>query len=79
MAGRAHIKQSAALRGKRDFAAAIEEIENNIDKFDDTSILPALLQAFYAAHESGDTAKAKELAQKIFALDPNIPSIASYI
>jgi hypothetical protein len=43
------------------------------------TVVPALLQAFYAAHEAGDVSKAKELACEIAKRDPNIPSIKIYL
>jgi len=79
MSAQDHIHRSAALRGLRKFSDAIAEIENNLHLFDDITIVPALLQAFYAAHEAGDVSKAKGLACEIAKRDPNIPSIKTYL
>ncbi|WP_065331148.1 hypothetical protein [Tritonibacter mobilis] len=74
-----HILKSAALRGQRKFDDAISEIENNRSSFDDISLLPALLQAFYAAHEAGDKQAAQIYAEQIKTIEPDVPSIQSYL
>ena len=74
-----HINRSAALRAKGDYFLAALEIENNRDKFDDVSILPALLQAFYAAKEAGDRSEAENYAREIAAHDPEVPSIQDFL
>lgn len=79
MTARQHIQKSAALRGQRKFAEAIAEIENNRSSFDDISLLPALLQAFSAAHEAGDKKAAQSYAEEIKKIDPDVPSIQSYL
>ena len=75
MTARQHILKSAALRGKRKFAEAIAEIENNRSSFDDIS----LLQAFSAAHEAGDKKAAQSYAEEIKKIAPDVPSIQSYL
>lgn len=73
-----HIAKSAVLRGQRKFDEAIAEIERNESTFGDLLSI-ALLQAFYAAQEMGDTEKAKELARRIVELEPGLPSIQPYL
>ncbi len=79
MDARDHILRSAALRGQGDFKAAIDEIETNRSKFDDISLLPALLQALYAAHERNDYAVARGYVDEILKIDPHIPNINHYL
>lgn len=79
MAGKNHVLQSAALRGRGAFADAVAEVENNRAAFDEYTLIPALLQAFYAADEGGLHAKAKALAKEIVEQDPDIPSIKKYL
>lgn len=74
-----HIQKSAALRGQKKFGEAIAEIENNRSSFDDISLLPALLQAFKAAHEAGNEQAAQSYAKEIRKIDPDVPSIQSYL
>jgi len=79
MSGEEHLKASAMLRGQGRFAEAVAEIENNIATFDEVTIVPALLQALYAAHEGGNPDKARALAQQLAKYDPNIPSVKKYL
>jgi hypothetical protein len=79
MSGEEHLKASAMLRGQSRFAEAVAEIENNIATFDEVTIVPALLQALYAAHEGGNPDKARALAQQLAKYDPNIPSVKKYL
>jgi len=79
MSGKKHVLESAALRGKGKFSEAVAEIEDNIKSFDEVTIVPALLQAFYAAKAAGDVQKAKEIAGKLAKHDPDIPSIKEFL
>ncbi len=79
MAGKKHVEASATLRGEGKFSEAIAEIEDNIKSFDDIMIVPALLQALYAAKEAGNTKKARELARKLVQHDQNIPSLKEFL
>ena len=73
------IKQAAALRGQGKFDAAISLIEENLNAIDPDLHVNALLEAFYSALETQNTVKVKELAQKIAALEPQLPSIQRYL
>lgn len=73
------IQRAAALRGQGNFQEAIQLIESNLGEFNEITKLPALLQGFYAAQEGSDTSKAKSFAKLIQAIDPNVPSIQSYL
>jgi hypothetical protein len=79
MSGENHIKASADLRVQLKLQEAIDEICNNKQNFDDTTLVPALLQAFYAAHQIPDKDMAKALAQELSQHDPDIPSIQNYL
>lgn len=79
MSGEQHVKASAALRGQGKYAEAIAEIEDNLSAFDDVSLVPALMQALYAAKAAGDTSKAREIAQQIALHDPDVPSIKEFL
>ena len=79
MSGKKHVTASAALRGEGKFSEAIAEIEDNIKSFDDVMIVPALLQAVYAAKEAGDKKRARELAQQLAKHDPDLPSIREFL
>ncbi len=79
MSSRKHVLTAAALRGKGKFAEAIAEIEDNIKSFDEETMVPALLEALYAAKEAGDVKKARELAQQLAIHDPDIPSIKEFL
>lgn len=79
MAGEDHTRKAAAFRGKRDFEAAIAVIEDNRASFDEITIVPALLEAFYAAVEGELSDKARELAKELAALAPELPSIQRFL
>lgn len=79
MSGEEHLKASAVLRGQGRFSEALSEIENNRSSFDEITLVPALLQALYAAHEAGDTEKARALATELAKHDPNIPNVKKYL
>jgi hypothetical protein len=79
MSGEQHIKASVALRGQGRFSDAIAEIETHLASFDDITLVPALLQALYAAKEMGNTQKARELAQQLAKHDPGLPSIQEFL
>lgn len=73
------IKQSAALRGGKDFAGAIALIESRLDDLDPDCRLNAYLEAFYAAREAGLQAKATEYAHKLAAIDSQIPTVKAFL
>ncbi len=79
MSGRKHVLTSAALRGQGKFAEAIAEIEDNIKSFDEVMMVPALLQALYAAKAAGNVKKSRELARQLAKHDPDIPSIKEFL
>lgn len=79
MLGEQHVKNSAALRSQGKLAEALAEIEANLASFDDTTLVPALLQAIYAAKAAGNLAKAREIARKLAQHDPDIPSIKEFL
>lgn len=79
LAGENHVKASAALRGQRRYEEAIAEIENNRDAIDEDILLPALMQAFYAAKEGQIADRVRQYAQEIALHDPDIPSIQGYL
>lgn len=69
------VKESAKLRGQGNVQQAYDLIMDDLDAFNDITLLPALIQALYAAKELGDQAKMLEVAKLIYAEDPNVPSI----
>jgi hypothetical protein len=77
--GRKHILTAAWLRGQGRFTEAIAEIENNFASFDEIMIVPALLQALYAANENNDHPKAREIAQKLAKHDPKVRSVKDFL
>lgn len=79
MAGENHVRKAAALRGQRQYADAIAEIENNRAGLDDSTLVPGLLQAMHAAEEGGLDDKAAALAKEVALEDPSIPSIKKYL
>jgi hypothetical protein len=79
MSGEQHIKASARLRGQGKYVEALAEIENNLASFDDITIVPALLQALYAAEATGDASKAQDIASELQKHDPDIPSVKKYL
>lgn len=79
MSGEQHLMASAVLRGQGKFSEALAEIENNLASFDEVTIVPALLQALYAAEAAGDGAKAARLGAQLVKHDPNIPSLKKYL
>ncbi len=79
MTGEQLIRKAAAMRGNGHLQDAINEINNNRTAFDDITLVPALLQAFYAAKELDDTAQATTFAKELAALEPDIPSIQDYL
>lgn len=79
MTGEELIRKAAALRGLGKLRDAINEIEQNRGAFDDITLTPALLQAFYAAVALGDDSKAKALAVELADLEPELPSIRRFL
>lgn len=79
MAGEEHIKKSAALRGQRQYDAAIAEIEDNRAAIDPDILVPALMQALYAAKEGQMEDKVRQYAQEIATHEPELPSIQPYL
>jgi hypothetical protein len=73
------IKQSAALRGGKDFAGAIALIESRLAELDPDCLLNAYLECFHAARESGLREKATEYAHKLAAIAPQIPSVKAFL
>jgi hypothetical protein len=72
--------ESAALRGARNFAEAIAIVEGiDWSTYPPEDRVPALVQAFYAACEAGMKDKARELARRIAADEPELPSIQPYL
>jgi hypothetical protein len=61
MSGERHLKASVILRGQGSFSEAIAEIEDHLASFDEVTLIPALLQALYAAEGAGDREKAAAL------------------
>ncbi len=79
MSGEQRIRKAAVMRGNGNFQDAINEINNNRDDFDDVTLVPALLVAFYSAQELKDVQQATALAVELAALEPGLPSIQSYL
>ena len=79
MTGQKHILESARLRGQGNAKDALDEIEQNLDSFDDVTMVPALLQGIYAAEALGDKKKAESIAQELHTIDPDIPTLKKYL
>jgi len=73
------IKESAELRGRRDFAAAIALIESKVPEMEPSCFMNAYLECFYAAREAGMKDKATEYAKKLVAIDPDIPTAKAFL
>lgn len=73
------IKQSAALRGSKDFAGAVALIESRLADLDPDCLLNAYLECFYTACEAGSHEKATEYAYKLAAIDPQIPTVKAFL
>jgi hypothetical protein len=67
------VKQSATLRVQGKFQEAIQLIELNLNQFDEITLLPALLNGYYAAQGANDHSKEKSFAKLIASEDPNVP------
>ncbi|MBV7522288.1 hypothetical protein [Ensifer sp. ENS12] len=74
------IRQSAALRGKGEFQAAINLIDEALANAsgDDDVLVIANLEGLKAAEEAGFSAEAKRFAVAIKATDPDMPRIQKY-
>lgn len=73
------IAQSAALRAQGKYDEAVSVVESALHQLDDETRLVALMQAFYAARDGNREMKARELARRISAIEPETPSIQSYL
>jgi len=79
MTGEQLIRKAAAMRGNGNYQDAINEIDGNRTAFDTVTLVPALLQAFYAAQQLGDTDQATALAKELASLEPMLPSIQRFL
>jgi len=79
MSDKVILGQAAVLRGQGKFKEAIDLVESKRDSFEPHLLVLALLQAFYAAVEMKDDAKARVLAHEIAMTDPMMPSIKNYL
>jgi hypothetical protein len=70
---------AAARYGAGDYAGTLRYVRENEHLLNDATRLPALLQAFYAARDAGLTDEARELATRIAAEDPDVPTIRAYL
>lgn len=73
------IRESAALRGQKEFQKAIDLVQNNFDELDDTIKLNGWLECFYAARDMNDKQAACRFAAEIAKEHPELPSIQSYL
>jgi hypothetical protein len=73
------IKESAALRGKREFAKAISLIESKLPQMEEDCHLNAYLECFYAASEADERETAIDYARKIKAIDPDVPTVKAFL
>jgi|1185.fasta_scaffold747053_2 uncharacterized protein HemY len=71
------IHKAAALRGTGRYDEAIALVESNLPTNELRVV--ALLQAFYAAEQKGDTSKARQFAEQIKETDPLLPAIKKYL
>jgi hypothetical protein len=73
------IRQSARLRGRRNFAGAIALIESKLAELEPDCLVNAYLECFYAAREAGIKNKATEYARTLAAIDPEIPTVKEFL
>ena len=73
------MRQSTALRRARKFKEAIAFVEERLPSMSQECVVTATLEIFKAAWESGDQVTAKEVAERLYDLDPNLPSIKRYL
>ena len=73
------MRQSASLRKERKFAEAIAFVESQIPLMSEECLVNGLLELFKAAWESEDKVKAKEIAERLYKLDPSLPSIKRFL
>ena len=73
------IKESAALRGKREFAKAIALIESKLPQLEEACHLNAYLECFYAAREADERETATDYARKIKAIDADVPTVKAFL
>jgi hypothetical protein len=75
-----NVVHGAAVRyGARDYAGTVRFVAENEHLLDDDTRVPALMQAFYAARDGGMQREARELAVRIAAEDPNVPTIQPFL
>ena len=73
------MRQSTALRRARKFREAIAFVEGKLPSMSQECMVNAYLEIFKAACESGDQVTAKEYAERLYALDPSLPSVKRYL
>lgn len=79
LAGSNIVTEAAALRGARRFQEAMDLVDTNIHTVHEDIRVVALQQAFLAASEAGNTARAREYAREIARTDPGLPSIQDFL
>ena len=73
------MKQSAGLRRAGKFKEAIALVEDRLSLLSQECVVNALLEAFKAAWELKDEVAARGYAERLYALDPSLPSIRRYL
>ena len=73
------MRQSTALRRARKFKEAIAFVEGKLPSMSQECMVNACLEIFKAAWESGDQVTAKEVAERLYGLDPSLPSVRRYL
>ncbi len=73
------IHESARLRGLGKFQEAISLVKSKLSELENDFYLNAYKEIFSAYVELGDRSKASEYAQKLYLIEPEMPSIQSYL
>ena len=73
------MRQSTSLRRARKFKEAITFVEEKLPSMSPECVVTATLEIFKAAWESGDHVTAKAVAERLYDLDPTLPSIKRYL
>ena len=73
------VLDAAALRAQGKHDQCIKLLEDNLSQIDSDARLIALIQLFGAALGKGNDALARQTAREIAKVDPELPSIQSYL
>ena len=73
------MRQSTVLRRAKQYKEAIALVEGKLPSMSQECMMNAYLEIFKAAWESGDQVTAKDYAERLYVLDPSLPSVKRYL